>query len=66
WRTAHEVLQGNFYGDSFPNAVNLRQDGDQADPYNRWFVTKKNFREEADYQWPIPQGEININPNLAN
>ncbi len=64
WRTAHEVLQGNFYGASFPNAANLRQDADVVDPYNRWFVTKKNFRE-VDYQWPIPQGEININPNLA-
>ncbi|MDF9797939.1 hypothetical protein OKW21_003202 [Catalinimonas alkaloidigena] len=66
WRTAHEVLQGNFYGASFPNAVNLRQDGDEVDPYSRWFVTKKNFREDVDYQWPIPQGEININPNLAD
>ena len=65
WRTAHEVLRGNFYGASFPNANNLRQDGDQVDPYDRWFVTKKNFREEADYQWPIPQEEININPNLG-
>lgn len=64
WRTAHEVLQGNFYGASFPNAVNLRQDGDVVDPFSRWFVTKKNFRQE-DYQWPIPQGEININPKLA-
>ncbi len=66
WRTAHEVLQGNFYGASFPNADNLRQDGEEVDPYSRWFVTKKNFREAVDYQWPIPQGEININPNLAN
>jgi len=66
WRTAHEVLQGNFYGDAFPNAVNLRQDSNEADPYNRWFVTKKAFREDADYQWPIPQSEININPGLAN
>ncbi|WPP49203.1 hypothetical protein [Catalinimonas niigatensis] len=40
-------------------------DGNVVDPFSRWFVTKKNFREE-DYQWPIPQGEININPNLAN
>lgn len=65
WRTAHEVLQGNFYGGSFPNAENLRQDGDVVDPYSRWFVTEKNFRKDMDYQWPIPQSEININPNLA-
>ena len=65
WRTAHEVLQGNFYGASFPDAVNLRQDGEEVDPFSRWFVTEKNFREDADYQWPIPQSEVNINPNLA-
>ncbi|MEK6479972.1 RagB/SusD family nutrient uptake outer membrane protein [Catalinimonas sp. 4WD22] len=66
WRTAHEVLQGSFYGASFPDAVNLRQDGEEVDPYSRWFVTRKSFREDVDYQWPIPQGEININPNLAD
>ena len=66
WRTAHEVLQGNFYGASFPDAINLRQDGEEVDPFSRWFVTEKNFREDADYQWPIPQSEVNINPNLAD
>lgn len=33
--------------------------------YFWWLVTKKNFRQDADYQWPIPQEEVNINTNLA-
>lgn len=65
WETAEEELNGSFYGSSFPGAVNLRLDGSNTDPYSRWFVTKKSFRPE-DYQWPIPQSEVNINPKLAD
>ncbi len=65
WKTAEAELTGNFYGASFPGAVNLRLDGENVDPYSRWFVTAKSFRPE-DYLWPIPQSEVNINPNLAD
>jgi hypothetical protein len=60
-----EVLNGRFFGQSFPTASNLRKDGSYEDPYNRWFVTKKAFREGVDETWFIPQSEIDINPKLA-
>lgn len=64
WRIADQVLKADFYGAPFPNAVKpLRKKGTTTDPYKRWFVTTRNFRMQ-DYTWPIPQAEININPNL--
>lgn len=65
WGIMAEVLNGRFFGHSFPDAQNLRQDGDYEDPYDRWFVTKKNFREGTDENWFIPQQEIDINPRLG-
>ena len=64
WRIADKVLKGDFYGAPFPNTIKpIRKKGNIVDPHSRWFVTSKNFRV-ADYQWPIPQSETNINPNL--
>lgn len=66
WGIMAEVLNGRFFGHSFPGAQNLRQDGSYVDPFDRWFVTKKAFREGVDEHWFIPQQEIDINPRLAN
>lgn len=64
WHTADSVLNGNFYGAAFPGAKNIRKAPDgHTDPYSRWYVTTKHFRQQ-DYQWPIPQSEVNINPQL--
>nr|WP_293839940.1 RagB/SusD family nutrient uptake outer membrane protein [uncultured Arsenicibacter sp.] len=65
WKIAGDVLKGDFYGAAFPNAKNLRKKNTATnDPYARWFVTTKNFRTGTDETWPIPQSEVNINPNL--
>lgn len=64
WGIAHEVLNADFYGAPFPGAQNMRKKGGQTDPNDRWFVITRNFRNPQDYQWPIPQGEQDINPNL--
>lgn len=69
WRVGGEELVGDFYGHPYPDAeTEIRKKDPSApeDPYSRWYVTTKNFREPMDYYWPIPQGEVNINPNLAN
>lgn len=65
WEIAHEVLNGEVFGAPFPDAerVKLLPDG-SVDKYGRWYVTKRNFRKEQDYRWPIPQSEQDINPNL--
>lgn len=65
WQIAEDVLNGDFYGGSYPGAVNLRKNGETVDPHSRWYVTSKAFRAQ-DYVWPIPQSEQNINPNLRD
>ena len=64
WGIAHEVLNGDFYGAPFPGANNMRKKDNQTDPYDRWFVISRSFRNPQDYLWPIPQGQQDINPNL--
>lgn len=64
WKTIGQVLNGDFYGAPFPGAANLRKKGTATDPYGRWYVTSKAFRVGQDELWPIPQSEVNINPNL--
>lgn len=69
WRVGGEELVGDFYGHPYPDAeaeIRKKDPGAPEDPYSRWYVTTKNFREPMDYYWPIPQSEVNINPNLAN
>jgi hypothetical protein len=64
WGIAHEVLNDDFYGAPFYEVSNIRKKDGQTDPYNRWYVITRSFRNPQDYQWPIPQSEQDINPNL--
>lgn len=65
WDRAKDILQGDFYGGPFPGAENLRKNGSVDDPHDRWYVTSKSFRPGIDDRWPIPDSEIEINPNLG-
>ncbi len=65
WKIGEQVLVGDFWGASFPNSTLLPKTSKKQDPQKRWFVTSKSFRA-SDYVWPIPQSEVNVNPNLAN
>lgn len=68
WKTASTVLKGDFYGHPYPvsqRAIRKKSAATPADPFSRWFVVTRNFRAGVDDVWPIPQSEININPNLA-
>ncbi|MBN7809958.1 RagB/SusD family nutrient uptake outer membrane protein [Algoriphagus sp. H41] len=64
WGIAKDVLNADFYGASFPGAVKKRLKNGQPDPYSRWYVTSRKFREGTDNYWPVPQSEVNINPGL--
>ncbi len=64
WKTAANVLNGDFYGAPFQGATNLRKKGTTIDLYNRWYVKSKAFRAGTDETWPIPLSEVSINPNL--
>lgn len=68
WGIADQVLKGDFYGHPYPVskvAIRKKSAATPADPYKRWYVTTRNFRKGIDEFWPIPQSEIDINPNLA-
>lgn len=66
WGIAGEVLSGDFWGASFPDSERYATTSKKLDPQFRWYVTSKNFRVGTDEFWPIPQAEVNINPNLAD
>jgi len=63
WGILGDVMQGDFWGASFPDAVKT---GSKVDPTGRrrWWVDNKVFRKGQDEVWPIPQSEQDINPNL--
>ncbi len=65
WGILGDVMQGDFWGASFPDAVKT---GSKEDPtgHKRWWVDTKAFREGQDEVWPIPESETNINPGLLN
>jgi hypothetical protein len=66
WKIADSVLKADFYGAPFPGAKNMRKKNGVTDPYDRWFVITRNFRNPTDYKWPVPQSEQDINPNLRD
>tara|TARA_R110002050_G_scaffold166886_1_gene297446 strand:+ start:5092 stop:6744 length:1653 start_codon:yes stop_codon:yes gene_type:complete len=65
WEILGDVMQGDFWGASFPDANNT---GSKVDPTGnrRWWVDNKAFRKGQDEVWPIPQSEQDINPNLRD
>jgi hypothetical protein len=65
WGILGDVMQGDFWGASFPDA---KKTGSKVDPTGnkRWWVDNKAFKKGVDEVWPIPESETNINPNLLN
>ncbi len=65
WEILGDVMQGDFWGASFPDAMNK---GKKEDPlgYSRWYVDTKAFKKGQDEVWPIPEAETNINPGLLD
>lgn len=66
WDIGGEVLTGDFWGASFPDSERYATTSKKLDAQFRWFVTTRNFRVGTDEVWPIPQSEVNVNPNLAD
>jgi hypothetical protein len=64
WKIGEEVLNGNFYGMNFTGTENNDSESNpkaffKRSVYQRRVFTKKN------YWFPIPQAEIDKNPNLV-
>lgn len=66
WRIAHINLRGRFHGMKITSVA-------EAPSYTKlpvnengyFFIEETYFRENVDYLWPIPQSEIDVNPNLT-
>ena len=56
WKEAENVLNGNFYGMNM-----LAEKGNRDEFYKRVRYQTRKFKS---YWWPIPQDEIDKNPNL--
>jgi tetratricopeptide (TPR) repeat protein len=65
WGVADQVLAGDFWGAAFPDSKRYATTSKKIDPAFRWYVTSKKFRKGTDETWPIPETEVNVNPNLA-
>lgn len=66
WGIGDQVLVGDFWGAPFPDSKRYATTSRKIDPLYRWFVTSKSFRKGVDDKWPIPESEVNVNPNLAD
>lgn len=66
WRIAHIVLNAKFYGMKLCTSVMApTYTKFPVDAQGYFYVKQKNFRENVDYLWPIPQRERDVNPNLT-
>lgn len=65
WGIAEQELNKDIFGAPFdvsdPSLIR-KKDG-TPDIYNRWYVNTRSFKSGQEI-WPIPQSEIDINPNL--
>lgn len=63
WEIAHEKLNEKVYGIKLTNDPENYDEGFTIDDNGYYFFEQPVF-EERNYLWPIPQSEIDINPNL--
>ena len=64
WGIAHEELNDKFYGMKITDNPENYEGQFEINEGGFVFCKEYNFREDVDYLWPIPQDEIDINPNL--
>lgn len=64
WKIGDKMLNGNFYGMNFSGT---ERDDDESNPkaFFKRSVYQKRVFTEKNYWFPIPQGEIDKNPNLV-
>lgn len=64
WKIGEQTLNGNFWGMNFSGTEN---NDDEANPkafFKRSIYQQRKF-EKKNYWFPVPQGEIDKNPNLV-
>ena len=67
WGIAEQELNKDIYGAVFQvkDSNIIRKKKGQADVYGRWYVNTRSFKKGQEV-WPIPQAEIDINPDLGD
>ena len=66
WRIAHEKLNQRFTGMKVVSALEANDYTTvNVDDKGYYLTQEKKFREDVDYLWPIPQSEMDVNPNLT-
>ena len=66
WHTAHILLNAKFYGMKLCTTAEApTYTKFPVDEHGYYYVKQKNFRENIDYLWPIPQSERDVNSNLT-
>lgn len=65
WGIAEQVLTCDIWGCAYPDAkpASIRKKGTATDPHARWYVNSRKFIAGSE-RFPIPQDEVNVNPNL--
>ncbi len=64
WKLAEKYLGNKMYGMNF---LGTKKSDDSSDPlayYKRTFSVQRNFYKRQ-YLWPVPQAQMDINPNLV-
>ncbi len=64
WKLAEEKLDGDFYGMNFYGTENSDNQGDPNAFYRRTVYQERVFTKK-NYWFPVPQNEIDKNPNLV-
>lgn len=66
WRIAHEKIDKRFTGMKVvPASEAANYNTVQVDERGYYLTQEKHFRESVDYLWPVPQSELDVNPNLT-
>lgn len=68
WQLAHINLSQDIWGAQCIDSKTYNSTTIKVDPTGnmRWYVGTREFRQDQDYKWPIPQSEQNINPKLRD
>lgn len=64
WKIGEQALAGNFWGMNF-FGKNLKDDDKDPDAFFTRKVYQKRVFTKKNYWFPVPQGEIDKNPNLV-
>ena len=64
WKLGEEYLGGDLWGMNFYGSVKSDDPNNPSAYYVRKFYKSRAF-DKKQYIWPVPQAQMDINPNLV-